>query len=87
MNLIIFLPQALESVHKLYEYKAFDLNSILPRPAKVLLFYQKHSITSSFEKAENAVKDKKKDKRFTTEIHVMPTVGIRLLASKSSKEN
>ncbi len=51
MNLIIFLPQALESVHKLYEYKAFDLNSILPRPAKVLLFYQKHSITSSFEKS------------------------------------
>jgi len=37
MNLIIFLPQALESVHKLYEYKAFDLNSILPRPAKSLI--------------------------------------------------
>ena len=88
MNLIIFLPQVLESVHKLYEYKAFDIILFYPDLQKVLLFYRKHSITSFFEKkAENAVKDKKKDKRFTTEIHVMPTVSIQLLASKSSKEN
>ena len=52
MNLIIFLPQALENVHKLYEYKAFDLILFYPDLQKVLLFYQKHSITSSFEKRQ-----------------------------------